>query len=96
MMNVMRPGNSLLPPPIGDWDREERRMLIFTVMMFDINASSSSSWPNMMMIDEMVSLGASVSLTLYSNCGMMDADGSIRNYHAQEPIGNYLYVLSHA
>ena len=23
---------------------------------------------------------------------MMDADFSMRNYHVQEPIGNYLYV----
>jgi hypothetical protein len=53
--NVMKPGTSLLPPPVADWDREERRVLMFTVLMFDINASSSSGWPNMMMTDELVS-----------------------------------------
>jgi len=51
----MKPGHSLLPPPTEDWDREERRVLMFTVLMFDINASSSSGWPNMMMTDELVS-----------------------------------------
>lgn len=55
MINVVKPGSSLLPPPVGDWDREERRVLMFTVLMFDINASSSSGWPNMMMTDELVS-----------------------------------------
>jgi hypothetical protein len=53
--SVMKPGHSLLPPPTEDWDREERRVLMFTVLMFDINASSSSGWPNMMMTDELVS-----------------------------------------
>lgn len=53
---VLKPGHSLLPPPGGDWDREERRTLMFTVLMFDINASASSGWPNMMMIDELVSV----------------------------------------
>jgi hypothetical protein len=56
IMKVMKPGSSLLPPPIGNWDREERRVLMFTVLLFDINASSSSGWPNMMMTDELVSL----------------------------------------
>ena len=28
---------------------------MFTVLMFDINASASSGWPNMMMVDELVS-----------------------------------------
>jgi hypothetical protein len=56
IMKVMKPGSSLLPPPVGDWDREERRVLMFTVLLFDINASSSSGWPNMMMTDELVSL----------------------------------------
>jgi hypothetical protein len=55
MGSVMKPGSSLLPPPTEDWDREERRVLMFTVLMFDINASSSSGWPNMMMTDELVS-----------------------------------------
>jgi hypothetical protein len=65
IMNVVKPGSSLLPPPVGDWDREERRVLMFTVLLFDINASSSSGWPNMMMTDELVSLKASVSLKAY-------------------------------
>lgn len=65
MINVMKPGTSLLPPPVGDWDREERRVLMFTILMFDVNASSSSGWPNMMMTDELVSLPrSSGSLTL--------------------------------
>jgi hypothetical protein len=55
---IMKPGHSLLPPPTEDWDREERRVLMFTVLMFDINASSSSGWPNMMMTDELVRLRA--------------------------------------
>lgn len=55
MSRVVKPGHSLLPPPGGDWDREERRTLMFTVLMFDINASASSGWPNMMMVDELVS-----------------------------------------
>jgi hypothetical protein len=58
IMKVMKPGSSLLPPPVGDWDREERRVLMFTVLLFDINASSSSGWPNMMMTDELVSQSA--------------------------------------
>lgn len=55
MGKIVKPGHSLLPPPLGDWDREERRALMFTVLMFDINASGSSGWPNMMMVDELVS-----------------------------------------
>jgi hypothetical protein len=60
--SVMKPGTSLLPPPVADWDREERRVLMFTVLMFDINASSSSGWPNMMMTDELVRQSVSVML----------------------------------
>jgi len=36
---------------------------MFTVLLFDINASSSSGWPNMMMTDELVSLLCQRSLT---------------------------------
>jgi len=62
MTNIMKPGTSLLPPPVEDWDREERRILMFTVLLFDINASSSSGWPNMMMTDELVSLAVKLTL----------------------------------
>lgn len=55
MTRTLKPGHSLLPPPVGAWDREERRTLMFTVLMCDINASASSGWPNMMMTDELVS-----------------------------------------
>jgi hypothetical protein len=51
---TLKPGHSLLPAPSGDWDREERRTLMYTILMFDINASASSGWPNMMMVDELV------------------------------------------
>lgn len=83
MGSVMKPGNSLLPPPVADWDREERRVLMFTVLMFDINASSSSGWPNMMTTDELVCpLNIIWALLRYS----------IQSYRAPGRIGNYLYV----
>jgi hypothetical protein len=82
--SVMKPGTSLLPPPVADWDRDERRVLMFTVLMFDINASSSSGWPNMMMTDELVCHSCRVLLI-----------GSTRSYHVQGRIGSYPYVPLH-
>ena len=83
MGSVMKPGNSLIPPPVADWDREERRVLMFTVLMFDINASSSSGWPNMMMTDELVCLFTLIWVSLRY---------SIPNSHVRGRIGNYPYV----
>jgi hypothetical protein len=81
----MKPGHSLLPPPVADWDREERRVLMFTVLMFDINASSSSGWPNMMMTDELV--GTDFTLVNFW------LTSSIRSYRAHELTGRCVYVL---
>ena len=96
MAMTMKPGTSLLPPPIGDWDREERRVLMFTVLMFDINASSSSGWPNMMMTDELVSPPEVAGQhKRQPDCTGSELTNSIRNYHVPDLTGNHLYVDSY-
>lgn len=50
------PMGSLLAPATEDWDREERRALMFVIAMFDVWMSSSAGWPTLVPYDELVSL----------------------------------------
>jgi hypothetical protein len=46
---------AILPPATEDWDAEERRAVMYAILLVDATFSSSSHYPGCVMVDELVS-----------------------------------------
>ncbi|ORY31272.1 hypothetical protein BCR39DRAFT_558301 [Naematelia encephala] len=51
--HIPRLRTAVLPPPRADWEREERRLLIYYILANDASFSVSAAWPGSMMFDEL-------------------------------------------